>query len=375
MISASFVLWDGLLFGGAETATIALCSALRQRDVDARVTFVGSPGVYENALERAGVPWTAARLERGSAAMRHPSRFTRAVLEAGRDVAVVPGAGFLAVALRLGGYRGPIVAVEHGGLLQSAGRTAPHRVREAWNRRVGTRFVDAQVAVSDYLLRTLETMPHSPHLVRIHNGVDIATFARAVDDRAARRSCDSTVVIGCAGKLMRGKGFEDIIASAALLRRDLPWLIRVAGDGDLRGELGSMCLDSGVDERVDFVGWQDDMVRFWSGCDIAVAASNGCVESFGMVVAEAMASGIPCVVSRSGGLPEVLGTVGAGLVFEPGDVAGLTRALETLISDESLRIRMGESAFARAGEFGIDRAAAEYASLLGSLVRAGASAR
>lgn len=364
MMRAAFVLWDGLLFGGAEVATIGLCGALRERGVEATVVFVGSAGVYEDELRRSDVPWATAGYPKGSAALRRPGALVAAVREARSDVVVVPGANFLATALRIGGWTGPLVAVEHGGLLQAHSRSSFRRAADHVDRLTATPWITAQVAVSDFLRSVLETGPHAGNVVRIHNGVDTARYRAAASERGRRHAFDDAVVVGCAGKLMPGKGFEDIIDACALVRADCTWYVEIAGDGPLRAQLQAQALEAGVADRVRFCGWVSDIPRFWGGCDIAVAASNGCVESFGMVVAEALASGIPVIVSRSGGLPEVLGASGAGEVYEPGDIGALARAMERFITDADTRDSAAVAALQRAESFSIESAARDYAQLL-----------
>jgi glycosyltransferase involved in cell wall biosynthesis len=366
--TVAFVLWDGLLFGGAETATIALAAELRAQQVDARIVFVGEAGVYEPSLLRSGVPFASAGFPTGAAVLLRPGRLARVLSDAHPGVVVLPSAGFLARAVRLGGITVPVVAVEHGGLLQTPMRSFHQRIRDRMDRFMGRGCVDAQVAVSDYLLETLQRVSHAPHVVRIHNGVDVTVGEVARAARAERRQADPTVVVGAAGKFMRGKGFEDLIEASGRIRVDTPWRVELAGDGPLRRELEERARVAGVEQGVVFHGWVEDMTSFWAGSDIAVAASNGCVESFGMVAAEAFASGIPALVSRSGGLPEVLGTAGAGESFRPGDVDHLAVLMRRFIEDAALRERSGDAALLRARELSVSRAAREYLSLFRGLI-------
>lgn len=372
-LRVAFVLWDGAFFGGAETATIALCKQLSSEGHVATVVFVGEAGVYVPVLQRAGVPHVSLQLERGSHVLRHPRRFAQAVRSCGPDASVIPTAGFMARSLRLGGYTRPIVAVEHGGLLQYAGRTPRQKARDVVDRGLGLGCVDAQVAVSNFLRDHLERVPHAPLVRVIYNGVDVHSIRpRAEQLRARRRETDSTVVIGSAGKLMRGKGFPDVLDAAGQMHTKSDWCLRIAGQGELLGDLQDQARSLGIEGRVEFVGWVDDMTAFWAGCDVAVAASNGCVESFGMTVAEAFASGIPAVVSESGGLTEVLGSISAGESFSPGDFETLSRILCRYVDDAEYRLASGEKALARAQELSIAKTAAGYEALISELARKGA---
>jgi glycosyltransferase involved in cell wall biosynthesis len=74
------------------------------------------------------------------------------------------------------------------------------------------------------------------------------------------------------------------------------------------------------------------------------------------------------VVSRSGGLPEVLGDTGAGAVFDPGDITALALVLESFLSDEKLRDAATVASLPRAESFSIETAASGYADLFMSLM-------
>jgi glycosyltransferase involved in cell wall biosynthesis len=73
-------------------------------------------------------------------------------------------------------------------------------------------------------------------------------------------------------------------------------------------------------------------------------------EPYGTVLGEAMAYGLPVVGWRAGNLPYLAENEREGLIVEPGDVAGLARAMRRLAEDEPLRQRMGEAARLRANE-------------------------
>jgi len=365
----SFVLWDGTLFGGAETATIALAHRMAVDGHHPRVVFVGDVGVYRSELDRLGVEHASLGLSRGSRVLLVPRAFAELVSAGDADAAVLPSAGYLARALRVGGFAAPIVAVEHGGLLQFARRSALGKAKDIVDRTVGIGCVDAQVAVSRYMHERLMQVPHARRVEVIYNGVDVSAYRSAGSVRLGRREQDPTVAIGVAGKLMDGKGVEDVVSALASVGTSTPWRLLIAGDGPLAERLREQVGARGISDRVEFLGWVTDMPGFWARCDLAVAPSNGCIESFGMTVVEAFASGIPSLVSRSGALPEVVGDSGAGEVFEPGDAAGLAVLLERYIDLPEAREQASAAAAERAEELSIVQSAASYERLLGGLAR------
>ena len=76
-----------------------------------------------------------------------------------------------------------------------------------------------------------------------------------------------------------------------------------------------------------------------------------CMEPFGLPLAEAMSTGLACVGSRAGGIPDIVTDEVTGLLVERGDVAGLTRALRRLATDSGAREQMGSEARRRAVEY------------------------
>ena len=104
-----------------------------------------------------------------------------------------------------------------------------------------------------------------------------------------------------------------------------------------------MVVRLGLDERIKFAGEldQDALGPCYHGSDLAVLASFH--EGYGMVLAEALARGLPVVSTTAGALP---GTVpeAAGLLVPPGDPAALRRALARVMDDPALRGRLAEGA-------------------------------
>lgn len=118
--------------------------------------------------------------------------------------------------------------------------------------------------------------------------------------------------------------------------------LRVAGGGELAEDLHELASELGLSERVAFAGQLSrDEVReaLWTA-NAAVVPSR--VETFGMVVIEAMATGLPVVATRSGG-PEEIVTTDTGRLVEPDDVNGLAEALRWIRNREpELRERQEE---------------------------------
>lgn len=354
----AFVLWSGEI-GGAETFTVALTRALRDSGVDARVVIIMRAEPLAQRLRKAGIPFHELQLKRGRAALWHARRFARIVEAHGADGAVLVAGGFLALALRLGGYRERIAAVEHGAVLQTDGTSIPSRLLRGVDRLSGSRAADVHVAVSDFLRGHMDS-GFRP-IVTIPNGVDLDVYRPL-----ASPTSKDALVIGCMSRLIPGKGVEDVLVAAQeLVPRGAR--LRIAGDGPARSRLERLAEQLEIRESVEFVGWiqdESDVAAFWSACDVAVAAPNDWVESFGLAAVEAMACGVPVVATLGGALPETVVHERTGFLVEPRDTLALAATLLAYLEDASLVEAHGAAAREWCEQrFDIRRCAQAYAGL------------
>jgi len=100
-----------------------------------------------------------------------------------------------------------------------------------------------------------------------------------------------------------------------------------------------------IDELTRSVGWcsQADLPRHYRAADICLVPTIA-QEGLSRTSVEAMASGIPVIASRIGGLPFTVADGATGLLFESGNVDDLAAKIETLLDDRPLRERMGRAA-------------------------------
>lgn len=358
-LRTALVLWSGQA-GGAETVTASLARALQDEAVDATVVFVTSALATARWLVSAGIPFVECGYSRGRAVIFRPGRLASAVNAAGPDGAILQRGGFLARALRIGGYSSVLVAIEHAG-----GRAVVPvmlRARLASERFIEHRAVDCRVAVSEFVRSALiQAGERRDHLEVIYNGVDLSRF------RAERVSRDvaSAVRIGFAARLVYGKGAPEVIAAAHALVGQVPFVLEIAGDGALRPQLEASAQSLVRNGDAVFLGEVNDMPAFWGRMDIAVVPSNELTESFGMSAVEAMASGLPVVATRNGGLAEVVADGLTGQLVTPGDVSELAAALLSYVTDGQLRAQHGAAGRERVeAHYGIERTARGYAMLL-----------
>jgi glycosyltransferase involved in cell wall biosynthesis len=338
----AIVLWNGGI-GGAETLSATLAGKWRELGVDAEVVFVMHAEPLAERLERQGVPYRALGFRKGAHSALRPRHFARAVADAGPDGALIADGAHMTAFLRLGGYRAPLVGVEHGGLI--ADETLPRRKRIAHSlgRLAGARTRNVDVAVSDFTLDLLRRHAHAPRTTRIYNFIDAAGYPVG-----EAREAPSELVVGSAGRLVPGKGFDHLIRAVASVRTQTPVRLRIAGNGPMRGELESLTRELGVEDAVELCGHVDAIPAFWAACDLAATPSDTFIDTFCLVALEAMACGKPVVATYNGGIPEVVLAGECGELVAPGDVEGLAAAILGYARDDDKRRRHGAAARRRA---------------------------
>lgn len=200
---------------------------------------------------------------------------------------------------------------------------------------------DAGIAVSSAVAdHVLEHVGTGCELAE--NGIDrtrVTGGNRALGRAALGVSADARLV-GLVGRVCRQKGIDTFVAAAITTALELPdACFVVIGDGedkDLLIRMTSLLNGAGLADRIQFAGYRDDMADILTALDLLAAPSRW--EGFGLMLAEAMAAGVPVIASDVGGMPNVLG--GAGLLVPPDDSDALSRAMVASLRDVTHRTEM-----------------------------------
>lgn len=165
-------------------------------------------------------------------------------------------------------------------------------------------------------------------------------LARDFEDVDYTRERDSRDVL-FAGRLVPEKGVLDLIDAWANVDARLEGTLLIAGDGPLRDVVAKRIDSLGLSGRVALVGHvdRDGMHALYRRASVFVLPSYR--EGFPTVVAEAMAYGLAVVTTPVDGVRDWLREPGNAILVDPGDVPGITAALERLLTNEALRWDMG----------------------------------
>jgi glycosyltransferase involved in cell wall biosynthesis len=350
--------------GGLERIVLSLVRAARERRYQVTVLCVERPGTLAAEAEAEG----ATVLSLDKPAGRLPEFVAKAETALG---AIKPdvvhthqiGAGwYLGRATRAHGI--PVVHTEQGNAMARATTT-----REALKTRLlfrrTARFIDLFCCVSQEIANALTrwwTVPRQKVEI-VPNGVrtdptDDGPIPAEV--RVGFGIPAGAQVVGTVGRLTEVKRQDLLLRAVAVLRKSVPGLrCLLVGDGPERERLEALTRDLGLADTVHFAGYQSCPEQFLRAMDVFALTSRS--EGFPVSLLEAWLAGVPAVCSAVGGIPSVLSHESDGLLFAPGDEAGLVAAIGRLLSDAALRARLAEAGRKTVCErYSLDRMADEY---------------
>lgn len=184
----------------------------------------------------------------------------------------------------------------------------------------------------------LKLAPNS-HIKSIANGIPLEALSKI--ERTQSHWEGETLTLGIAGRLASEKGHELLLNCFKRLCDRYDHLkLRIAGSGPLDSRLKELAKSLNLENKVEFCGYQSDMAAFLKTIDIFVLSSH--YEGFGLVLVEAMASGIPVVATDVGGVSEVVVDGKTGLIVPSGQADELTMGIEYFISHPKLCYSFGQ---------------------------------
>jgi len=179
-------------------------------------------------------------------------------------------------------------------------------------------------------------------LAIVPHGVDLRRF------KALRRTASPCFTMLAVGRLVEKKGLHVLVDAASQL--DIPWRLRIVGDGPERDRLAAQAGAAGIADRVTFCGslTHGALPHEYQQADVVVVPSvrdaTGDRDGLPNVVLEAMAAGAAVVASDTGAIATAIRDAVTGVLVRAGDAHGLARALTALAGDPGGRRRLGLAA-------------------------------
>ncbi len=226
------------------------------------------------------------------------------------------------------------------------------------------RLIITETDYSEKFLR--ERFPeHADRIHRIYNGLNLAEFGHA------NFSSDPPMIVAI-GRLIAKKGFANLIRACALLvEHGRPFRCEIFGDGPLESQLRGQVEELGLQEFVQLPGpkpqheLRERLARASVFVLPSVPEAEGGMDNLPTVIMEAMATGLPVVSTRIGGIPEMVIDNETGFLMRPDDPVALADAIEKVINDRSLGQKLGQAGHGRAQKlFSIEKNVRDLCALL-----------
>jgi glycosyltransferase involved in cell wall biosynthesis len=242
-------------------------------------------------------------------------------------------------------------------ILTEHGRHYPDVVRplrRAINRLALDKMADAVNACCNFSARALCRVDGfaGRRIAVIENGIDPDRYGRPPDGSALRTRLGldpARRYVVCVARFHPVKDHATLLhafAAVAAARSDVDLLL--AGDGQLRPDLERLAAAAGIGPRVRFLGVRSDVPQLLKACDVFALASVS--EAASLTLMEAMAAGLPVVVTDVGGNPEVVRDGHEGRLVPRGDAGAMAAALLGVLDDPVGAASMGDAGCRRVEE-------------------------
>jgi glycosyltransferase involved in cell wall biosynthesis len=354
------VLWliKGLGLGGAERLLTSTAARIHRDRFDVEVVYLlPRNATFEPVLEAYGIP-TLCLDARWTVESAWPWRLSRLLWERRYDL-IHTHSPVPAAAARLAAPSATrFVHTEHN-LWTSYRR--PTYVANALTYRRNS----AVLAVSDAVAATIVPAwwvgpGRQPTVETLHHGVDVGAASRGHDARRTARERlgmdPGAFVMGAVGSFTPQKDHAGLLAAIDRVRRQRQRVqLLLMGAGPLDASLRAIVRDRGLQTTVRFLGARTDVRELLPGLDLFVLSSR--FEGLPIALLEAMASGVACVSTAVGGVPEALEDGREGRLVPPHDPTALAGAILELLDDPMRRRDLATAGAARIRrDFSMDRA-------------------
>lgn len=260
-------------------------------------------------------------------------------------------------------FKKPYIVTGHGGDVTSLNKGILKKLKIRCLKRA-----DKVTVVSEYLKKRVQEIAPEIEPDVISMGVDISKFGRQYRVENYFGQGDKNVVL-FVGRLLEEKGVTYLIEAM----KEIDAILVIAGDGPLKGQLEAQGREINRDskwDKVRFIGAKthEELRIIYASADIfvcsSVTAKEGGQEGFGLVMLEAMASGLPVVASRSGGIVQLIKDRVNGLLCEEKCVEQLTKNICAVLGNSELSKRLKEKGILTAAMFDYENVARQYEAIL-----------
>lgn len=261
-------------------------------------------------------------------------------------------------------FKKPYIVTGHGGDVTSLNKGIMKKLKVRCLKRASKVTV-----VSEYLKGVVEDLAdHNIETPMVCSmGVDTSKFGRQYRKENFFGQGEKKVIL-FVGRLAEKKGVTYLIE----VMKSVDAVLIIAGDGPLHDELVEQAKEQG--DKIKFIGSKthDELKTIYASADIFVApsvtAKDGDKEGLGLVMLEAMASGLPIIANKSGGIVEVIEDRKTGLLCEEKNVGQLVENINELLDDEELAKTLIENSKNVLDKYNYNTIAGKYKKILANIL-------
>ncbi|MGB9586737.1 MAG: glycosyltransferase family 4 protein, partial [Armatimonadota bacterium] len=217
---------------------------------------------------------------------------------------------------------------------------------------------DHIIAVSNGVVNALTAGGVDPQKITcVHSVIEAKRYEKKGSEQKVRAELgleEDTNVISIISQLIERKGHRFLFQAAPKILEQFPKTVfLVLGEGKAEASLRRLAASLGIEDKVIFTGFRNDVGEILS--ITTVLAHPATMEGFANCVLQAMAAGVPVVVTAVGGMPEAVRDGVNGILIPPRDPNAIADAVMKLLRDPELRCKMGaEGKRIAEGEFNVD---------------------
>lgn len=334
--------------GGAEMLVVALAAAQMRAGHEVVVHALSKEGPVSDALMKAGVPFK-------THLARHPvHRIWQVAQEIRRARPDVMHCHNIAPTI-VGASAARLAGVPVSVVTRHSPSTHDNRERKFW---LAMKLCSKVIACSELVRREIaaDSFADAQKITFIANGAGEPDFEPGGEPLAAKSGLRLITV----GRLVWEKDYTGLIRAFAIARRSIPSLeLWIIGDGPERAKISSAMQEENVGDAVKMLGMRKNVGHFLRQADIFIMSSVS--EGLPVSQLEAMAVGLPMIVTDAGGMPDVIQESNAGVVAPRSNPEALANAIVSMAQDPSKLQKLGalaRSCYER--HYTIERMAQDY---------------
>jgi glycosyltransferase involved in cell wall biosynthesis len=249
-----------------------------------------------------------------------------------------------------------VIVYEHGSVMIPGTLYTLYRLalKVLWRR--AELFIAVSRNTADYLVQKIGVSPDKISVIYNPVQSDVFDYQRFSPPAAKEKLgiSQSDIVIGFVGRLDPMKGADILIKAASILiQKQSRYLLVIAGEGTQRDSLEELAKHLGIESRIKFLGFRQDIPEVAAAFDVGVVPSR--YEPFGIVSLELMRMKVPVISSGAGGMAEYITDKQTGILLKKNTPDEIAFCVEQLLGDKQLRSGIIENAYKLTEQFSVDK--------------------